>query len=152
MNLLIVGAGAWGTALAIQASPRHQVTLWARHAAQVQAMQATRLNQRYLPQQRLPEELTLSHDPLSRLLPQADLVLLATPMSALRQLLKDIGSTLSEQPVAWLCKGFEATQDHQGRMAHEVQAEAAPQLDDVEAVRAAVMSAWSCTVKSTVPL
>ena len=132
MKLLIVGAGAWGTALAIQASPRHQVTLWARHAAQVQAMQATRLNQRYLPQQRLPEELTLSHDPLSQLLPQADLVLLATPMSALRQLLKDIGSTLSEQPVAWLCKGFEAVDSNAGAnasnpglMAHEVQTQVA---------------------------
>ena len=135
MKLLIVGAGAWGTALAIQASPRHQVTLWARHAAQVQAMQTTRLNQRYLPQQRLPEELTLSHDPLSRLLPQADLVLLATPMSALRQLLKDIGSTLSEQPVAWLCKGFEAVDSNAGAnasnpglMAHEVQTQVAPGL------------------------
>ena len=135
MKLLIVGAGAWGTALAIQASPRHQVTLWARHAAQVQAMQATRLNQRYLPQQRLPEELTLSHDPLSQLLPQADLVLLATPMSALRQLLKDIGSTLSEQPVAWLCKGFEAVDSNAGAnasqpglMAHEVQTQVAPGL------------------------
>ena len=83
----------------------------------------------------LPEELTLSHDPLSQLLPQADLVLLATPMSALRQLLKDIGSTLSEQPVAWLCKGFEAVDSNAGAnasqpglMAHEVQTQVAPGL------------------------
>jgi glycerol-3-phosphate dehydrogenase (NAD(P)+) len=98
-------------------------------------MQTTRMNQRYLPQQRLPEELTLSHDPLSQLLPQADLVLLATPMSALRPLLTDIGPALSAQPVAWLCKGFEAVDPNAGAapakpglMAHEVQTLVAPAL------------------------
>ena len=50
MKILILGAGAWGTALAVHASrlEGRQVTLWARDASQVQAMQAQRSNLKYL--------------------------------------------------------------------------------------------------------
>ena len=46
MNLSVLGAGAWGTALAINASARHVVQLWARDAQQVAHLNATRLNER----------------------------------------------------------------------------------------------------------
>ena len=54
MNVTILGAGAWGTALAIAAAARHDVRLWARDAAQARAIDAARENTRYLPGARLP--------------------------------------------------------------------------------------------------
>ena len=58
MKITVVGAGAWGTALAIGACAHpgapHQVTLWARDQEQARTMHGQRLNQRYLPQQPLP--------------------------------------------------------------------------------------------------
>ena len=58
--IAILGAGAWGTALAISLSTHHHVTLWARDAAQVAAMRASRCNQRYLPEALLPQALHLT--------------------------------------------------------------------------------------------
>ena len=138
MKLLILGAGAWGTALAVQAGHRHQVTLWGRHAELVQSMSRDRVNQRYLPGCPFPDALNVSDRPFAELVPAADLLLLAVPMASLRQLLIDISETASQVPVAWLCKGFEAATDHAatsfGLMAHEVQRQVAP------ALRAGVLS------------
>ena len=135
MNLLILGAGAWGTALAIQASQRHAVTLWARDAAHAQRMLSQRVNTAYLPDQLLPEGLTPSHAPLPALVQQADLVVLAVPMAGLRQVLTEVSPFINDKPLAWLCKGFEAlpgspvTADKAyGLMAHEVQAQVAPAM------------------------
>ena len=138
MKLLILGAGAWGTALAVQAGHRHQVTLWGRHAELVQSMSRDRVNQRYLPGCPFPDALNVSDRPFAELVPAADLLLLAVPMASLRQVLIDISETASQVPVAWLCKGFEAATDHAatsfGLMAHEVQRQVAP------ALRAGVLS------------
>ena len=82
MNLLVLGAGAWGTALAVQASRRHSVSLWARDPQHVQDMLSSRLNQRYLAGHPLPPLLTPTHAPLSGLIQQAELVVLAVPMAA----------------------------------------------------------------------
>ena len=54
MKIAILGAGAWGTALAINLSAKHTVHLWARDPVQVAQMQSTRCNQRYLPAYPLP--------------------------------------------------------------------------------------------------
>ena len=135
MKLLVLGAGAWGTALAAQASARHEVTLWARNPAIIQDMQARGVNQRYLPGQTLPPALHLSHAPLAQLLPQTDLVVLASPMAALRDMLLATAPLLGERPLAWLCKGFEAVlpsianpKAKHGLLAHEVQLQVAPTL------------------------
>ena len=135
MNLLILGAGAWGTALAIQASQRHAVTLWARDATHVQRMSSQRVNTAYLPDQLLPVGLTPSHAPLPALVQQADLVVLAVPMAGLRQVLTDVSPFINDKPLAWLCKGFEAVSGSSepadqayGLMAHEVQAQVAPAM------------------------
>ena len=132
MKLLILGAGAWGTALAVQVGHRHQVTLWGRHAELVQSMSRDRVNQRYLPGCPFPDALNVSDRPFAELVPAADLLLLAVPMASLRQVLIDISETASQVPVAWLCKGFEAATDHAatsfGLMAHEVQRQVAPAL------------------------
>ena len=54
MRIAMLGAGAWGTALAMAAAARHDVVLWARDAAQAEAMSLGRENTRYLPGEPLP--------------------------------------------------------------------------------------------------
>jgi glycerol-3-phosphate dehydrogenase (NAD(P)+) len=131
VKLLVVGAGAWGTALAVQACQRHEVTLWARDAARIQNMQQLRENQHYLPGRVLPASLHLSHAPFSEVLSGIDLTVLATPMASLRLGLQALEPWQKQTPLAWLCKGFEAAQSAtrgQGLLAHEVQAEVAPRM------------------------
>jgi glycerol-3-phosphate dehydrogenase (NAD(P)+) len=115
MRIAVLGAGAWGTALAASAASRHEVTLWARDPAQVAAMRAARRNERYLPEAELPESLGLSADLQPTL--QAvgrGLVVIATPMAALRDMLQALPA---EARVLWLCKGFQAGS---GRLGHEL--------------------------------
>lgn len=112
MKIAVLGAGAWGTALAAAAAPRHDVVLWARDAAQAQALAASRRNQRYLGDAELPAALRVSADHAAAVA-GADLVIVATPMAALRERLAALG----DHPVLWLCKGFEAGT---GLLGHEV--------------------------------
>ncbi len=115
MNVTLLGAGAWGTALAVQTAPRHDVVLWAREAAQARALSSARENLRYLPGVVLPSALTISAD-LEHALrhAQGGLVVIATPMSGLRGLLAQLPV---ESRVLWLCKGFEAGT---GALGHEI--------------------------------
>ncbi len=133
MKIIVLGAGAWGTALALGASQHasgHAVTLWARDPAQAGAMQIQRINARYLPGVVLSDALRINSGPmeaLPALTADHDLVIVATPMSALRVTLKQINAL--GQPVAWLCKGFESAEPGSvGLLAHEVQASVAPNL------------------------
>jgi glycerol-3-phosphate dehydrogenase (NAD(P)+) len=133
MKIIVLGAGAWGTALAISASrssSAHNVTLWARDSAQQQAMAAQRQNSRYLPDHTFPPNLQLSAGALKvfQFSPdQCDLVVVATPMAALRGMLAQLQSV--QVPVAWLCKGFESAQPGgAGLLGHEVQGQVAPAL------------------------
>ncbi len=123
MHVTILGAGAWGTALAISAAQRHaQVTLWARDAAQAEQLSRTRLNDRYLGQVHLPESLTITSnwdEAMSHASPD-DLVVIGTPMAALADLLARVPA---QAPVLWLCKGFEK---NTGRLGHEIAREARP--------------------------
>lgn len=124
MHVTILGAGAWGTALAISAAQRHaQVTLWARDAAQAEQLSRTRLNERYLGQVHLPESLTItsSWDEAMSHASADDLVVIGTPMAALADLLARVPA---QAPVLWLCKGFEK---NTGRLGHEIAREARPQ-------------------------
>ena len=133
MKILVLGAGAWGSAVAMSAAQNpagHAVTLWARDAGQLAAMQAARENARYLPGLAFPAALVLAGgDPVALAL-AADLVIVATPMSALRGMLQSLQGCPA--PVAWLCKGFESVAGAQegrfGLLAHEVCAEVAPGL------------------------
>ncbi|OJX30382.1 MAG: glycerol-3-phosphate dehydrogenase [Burkholderiales bacterium 68-12] len=132
MKIVVLGAGAWGTALALSAASHpqgHAVTLWARDAAQVAAMQATRCNARYLPGVALPERLALAAGSVPAAVHGADLLVVATPMAALRGMLQSLQEC--SVPVAWLCKGFEAVAPGSqglGLLAHEVCAQVAPRL------------------------
>ena len=133
MKIVVLGAGAWGTALAMGAARQpcgHAVILWARDGRQVADMQAQRQNARYLPGIEFPPALEVSGaDPLA-LARAADLVIVATPMAALRSMLVALRGCAA--PVAWLCKGFEAVASADsgafGLLAHEVCAQVAPDL------------------------
>jgi glycerol-3-phosphate dehydrogenase (NAD(P)+) len=133
MKIIVLGAGAWGTALAASAASQpqaHAVTLWARDAAQLSVLQTQRENTRYLPGVRLPSALAFSALPLTEfkdLTAAADLVVVATPMAALRPMLTVLASCAA--PVAWVCKGFEAPLAKDiGLLGHEILAQVAPGL------------------------
>ena len=134
MKIIVLGAGAWGTAVAMSAALHpagHAVTLWARDAAQAAQMQTQRHNARYLPGITLPPSLTLAHGDFAALWTGADLVIVAPPMAALRGMLQALHGCAA--PVAWLCKGFEAVPAGAdpasfGLLAHEIQAQTAPNL------------------------
>ena len=133
MKIVVLGAGAWGTAVAMSAAQHpagHQVTLWARNPAQASAMQTQHENTHYLPGMALPPALQVaSGDPVAAC-HGADLAIVATPMAALRGMLTALQGL--SMPVAWLCKGFEAPTGAQaadaGLLAHEVCAQVAPTL------------------------
>jgi glycerol-3-phosphate dehydrogenase (NAD(P)+) len=123
MNITVIGAGAWGTALAISLAAQHRVVLWARDAEQVAAMQTTRCNQRYLPDAALPENLRLTAD-FSVALADCELVILAVPTAALRLTLQRLTqSGLCPAGVVWLCKGFE---EQTSLLPHQIAAQELP--------------------------
>ena len=118
-RVAVLGAGAWGTAIARVLSARLEVSLWARDAAQAEALGRTRRNQRYLPEIELPPAVAV-HSDLSRALSGASLLLAATPVAGLRELFGKAGASL---PIVWLCKGFE---QGTGLLPHEIAAQALP--------------------------
>lgn len=119
MKIAVLGAGAWGTALAINLAGRHAVSLWGRDPAQLGAMSAARVNERYLPACPFPERLSVEPD-LPRALESADYVVVAAPVSGLRGTLRRLRELRLAAPVIWLCKGFERPDAH---LPHEVYAE-----------------------------
>jgi glycerol-3-phosphate dehydrogenase (NAD(P)+) len=116
MNVAILGAGAWGTGLAISLAARHRVVLWARDPAQAAAIQQSRRNTRYLPEVALPESIRVSAD-FSLVLLGSDMVLVVTPTSNLREVTMSLRAEGSDRPLLWACKGFEPTS---GKLPHEV--------------------------------
>jgi glycerol-3-phosphate dehydrogenase (NAD(P)+) len=121
MKLSLLGAGAWGTALAAQAAQRQSVMLWARDPAQARAIDLARENTRYLPGIALPSALVVGAD-LDAALRHAEqgLVIVATPMAGLRSMLAALPDAAR---VLWLCKGFEAGT---GKLGHEIAVELRP--------------------------
>ena len=127
MNLTVLGAGAWGTALAASVAGRHPTRLWARDAAQVAQMREARCNSRYLAGIALPASLHIDAD-LEAAIAHArgGLVIVATPMAGLGEMLQCLGSKApADAAVLWLCKGF---QQGTGRLGHEVAKALAPGL------------------------
>lgn len=106
MPITILGAGAWGSALAVVLSARNPVRLWARDPAQAAAIASTRCNRRYLPGVALPEGVAVSSD-LDWALADTRLILLAVPMAAVRSLAGALRQRGLAAPVVWLSKGLE---------------------------------------------
>jgi glycerol-3-phosphate dehydrogenase (NAD(P)+) len=123
MNLTVLGAGAWGTALAVHASATHPTRLWARDAAQVAQMRSLRRNARYLPEIALPPALQVTGDFAASVRHGRDgLIVVATPMAGLDPVLRRLAH-LDGVAVLWLCKGF---QEGTGWLGHEIAQVAAP--------------------------
>lgn len=109
MNITILGAGAWGTALAMSLADRHAVVLWGRDTAVMQRAEQRRENTAYLPGFRLPDSLALSSD-FSAAIAHAGvdgLLLVATSLAGLRPLAEQLKAHAIPN-IIWLCKGFEA--------------------------------------------
>jgi glycerol-3-phosphate dehydrogenase (NAD(P)+) len=120
MRIAVLGAGAWGTAIACHLAARHQVTLWARDAAHAAQVQRARANQRYLPGVALPGNLDCTADFAAVLARGADLHVVATPTGALRETVRALHLQSADVPLVWLCKGFEKAS---GALAHQIVAE-----------------------------
>ena len=145
MKVAILGAGAWGTALAISACsghPSNHVSLWAREAAQAQVMASARCNARYLPDAAFPDQLVVcgdTPDDFHQLATIQDLLVIATPVAGLRALLQRLQGCST--PVAWLCKGFEpASSKPFGLLPHEIHADIAINTEAIYAASCAVLS------------
>jgi glycerol-3-phosphate dehydrogenase (NAD(P)+) len=121
MRISIVGAGAWGTALALIAARRHDVRLHVRSALQTEALKQSRENARYLPGFMLPPTVAVTGD-LAEAVSDAELIVLATPVSGLRETGLAL-ATMRPRQVVCVCKGLEA---ETFLLPHQVIAEALP--------------------------
>ena len=122
LNIAVLGAGAWGTALAISLSQQHRITLWARAASQIDAMRQARENTRYLPGLALPNNIALNVD-LTQAIDGADLILVVVPTAGFRALLSALNQAQNTTPVVWACKGYEPGG---AKLLHQVAAETLP--------------------------
>jgi glycerol-3-phosphate dehydrogenase (NAD(P)+) len=121
-RITVLGAGAWGTALAIALAERNSVLLWGRNAQLMQQMAAQRENTRYLPGIALPGALAVGFDfdaALEHARGPGALLIAACPVAGLRPLLLQ----LKDHPIPnliWLCKGFE---NGSGLLPHQIVAD-----------------------------
>ncbi|MCX7554344.1 NAD(P)-dependent glycerol-3-phosphate dehydrogenase [Marinicella sp. S1101] len=116
MKFAVLGAGSWGTALAMQLSRNHETVLWGRNQAGMEAMQQSRTNEQYLPGIVFPEKLIIETD-LDAAIAQCEAVLVVCPSHAFGDILRQIKPLLGARPLAWASKGFEPGT---GRFLHEV--------------------------------
>ena len=116
--MTVIGAGSWGTALAILlAREGHPTQLWGRDRAQLDAMRSARCNTRYLPEAIFPESLQIAFD-LPQALKVSRDVLIAVPSHAFRKMLQNIQPHLAAHSrLAWATKGFEIAT---GLLPHQV--------------------------------
>ncbi len=130
-SVAVLGAGAWGTAiaghLAARTHARPAVTLWTRNPDLAGLLADTRENRRYLPGFNLPASLDCTADLAA--VTAADLVIVATPAAALPALVAQLASAGVRAPLVWLAKGFvEAPQAAGGHaLVHQVIGPAWPQ-------------------------
>lgn len=122
-SVTVLGAGAWGTALAqhLAQHGRH-VTLWSRDADILKAIRNEHANPVYLPGVALSADIRTCAD-LNDATAASEFLVLATPCNAVRQIAEKIKPQISErqQGLVWTCKGFEHSS---GKLIHEVLAEA----------------------------
>jgi len=115
----VFGAGAWGTALAVALGRSHTVTLWDRDPSVAARLQRERTNERYLADITFPDSLTVSGD-FDATAQQADLHLVVTPLSGLRETARRLHTPHAGTPLIWACKGLESSS---AKLPHEIVAE-----------------------------
>lgn len=112
MQVAVLGAGAWGTALAGHLASRHDAVLWARDRALIETLSLSHENERYLRGVMLPDGLRYEADLVSALRhgagPEA-LCVVAAPVAGLRAMCRSMRNAgVVPANIVWLCKGFEA--------------------------------------------
>jgi glycerol-3-phosphate dehydrogenase (NAD(P)+) len=114
----VLGAGSWGTALAIQfARGGHPTRLWCRNEADAAAMTAERRNRRYLPEAAFPDAVAIHRD-LALAVRGAVAIIIAVPSHSLRVLFTQLKPLLARDArLAWATKGFEL---ETGKLPHQV--------------------------------
>ncbi len=107
-QIAVIGAGSWGTALAIHLAAKHPVKLWSHNKAHVEEMQKLRLNERFLPEIPFPDNITLYAD-FAETIQDVALILIATPSSAFDEVLAQIkaANLPSLPPVVSATKGLD---------------------------------------------
>lgn len=121
----VIGAGAWGSALAIHLARQHaNIGLWGRNKNELAAISSQRENKRYLPGISLPDNLETCEQ-LDQLVTQSDFLLIVVPSVALRETLALITkNSLSKlQGIIWATKGLELST---GKFLHEIADEQLP--------------------------
>jgi len=121
MRLAVLGAGAWGSALAISFCAAHEVRLWARRPEACATLLRTRRSP-YLPEVELPEAVRFEAR-LDAALEACDLALVATATAGLRETAAALAAARPGVPLLWACKGFEAGT---GLLPHQVLEQAHP--------------------------
>ena len=115
-KIAVLGAGAWGTALAMHISQQHPVSLWARNSGHVSGMRKSRANPLYLGDFKFQDNLQVEDD-LAVAIQDAELILSVVPTAGFRNILKDIKALKSNQPIIWAHKGLEPDT---AKLPHEV--------------------------------
>ena len=108
LKIGVLAAGAWGTALAANWAQRHDVCIWAREPEVVASINGNHVNHQFLPTITLPVTLKATGEMAD--LVGSDVLVLATPVAALRvtlQALKSLYGNRPLPPLVWVCKGFE---------------------------------------------
>ena len=119
MKLAVIGAGAWGTALAVTLSANYSVSLWSRSASHASALRRDDENKKYLPGIQLGSAIQVV-DQIEPALQSAGLVIFAVPTAGLRDTLRSARDHMAQAGGIWVCKGFEPGS---GKLPHEVAAE-----------------------------
>jgi glycerol-3-phosphate dehydrogenase (NAD(P)+) len=121
MKIAVLGAGAWGSALAISFSAAHDVRLWTRRREACEEL-ARKRRSPYLPEIGFPDALRVEAD-IAAAVEGCDLALVATSTAGLRDAAAAVAAVRPRIDLLWACKGFE-----QGsrKLPHEVVAEALP--------------------------
>jgi len=126
MKITVLGAGSWGTTLAILlASKRHEVRLWAHRPEFARALEADRENKRYLKGVLFPENLHVVEN-LHEAVRQAEMIVTAVPSHALRETAAAFADlSLSGKVIVNVAKGIER---HTGKRMSEVLLEVLPRI------------------------
>lgn len=116
MNISLLGAGAWGTALAIAFGDKHEVTLWSREEDVAVDLKNSRENRKFFPGHKIPDSVLVTTD-FPAAVASAALLVIATPIAGLRPTLERLKALAVTTPLLWVCKGFEA---ETGKLPHQV--------------------------------
>jgi glycerol-3-phosphate dehydrogenase (NAD(P)+) len=119
MKLAVIGAGAWGTALAVTLASKFAVSLCCRSAEDAAALRRDAENRRYLPGVRLGPSVQVVSE-IDAALESADLALIVVPTAGLREALRSARDLLGDSGCVWACKGFEKGS---GALPHEIATE-----------------------------